>query len=71
MVLTFESRELNAHQKAGLITMLLQQGNRLTTDGVARLTGLSWDGADYMMEALGGVLPIVRINGLWQWMSKD
>jgi hypothetical protein len=65
-----QNREYNAHQKAGLITLLLMGGSRITTDGIARITGLTWDGAEYMMNMLSAVIPIVKIDGKWQWMDK-
>ena len=72
MLLTTENqnREYNAHQKAGLITLLLVGGSRITTDGIARITGLTWDGAEYMMNMLSAVIPIDKIDGKWQWMDK-
>ncbi len=62
-------RELNAHQKAGMITFLLIGGSEITTDGIANLTGLTWDGAEFMMNMLSGVLPILKVDGKWQWMK--
>lgn len=63
-------RELNAHQKAAFVTILLREGNKLTTAGVARLTYQTWEGADKMMDLIGGVLPIVKQDGYWQWMEE-
>lgn len=63
------SREYSAHQKASFVAILLKDGNELTTAGIARLTGMSWDGADFMMQMISGVLPIVRIDGKWRWME--
>lgn len=73
MVLATDSqkREYNAHQKAGLITILLKGGSKMTTDGIAVITGMTWDGAEYMMNMLSGVLPILKIDGKWQWMNID
>jgi len=63
------SRELNAHQKATFIAMLLWNGNELTTAGIARLTGTTWDGADFMMQMISGVAPIVKVDGKWKWLE--
>ena len=73
MLLTTDNqrREYNAHQKAGLITILLKGGSKMTTEGIARITGLSRDGAEYMMDMLSVVLPIVKIDCKWQWMDDD
>ena len=62
-------RDLNAHQKAGMITFLLIGGSEITTDGIANLTGLTWEGAEFMMNMLSGVLPILKVDGKWQWMK--
>lgn len=73
MVLTADdrSKEFNAHQKASYITILLKEGNVLTTAGIARLCGTTWDGAEFMMQMISGVLPIVKIDGKWQWMEGN
>lgn len=72
MVLTTDNqnREYNAHQKAGLITLLLIGGSEMTTEGIAKVVGLTWDGAEYMMDMLSAVIPIVKENGKWRWMEK-
>lgn len=62
--------EWSAHQRSGSVSVWLYQGSRLTTDQVARLTGLTWEGAEYMMTMLSGALPVTKINGLWQWIGK-
>jgi len=62
-------KELNSHQKAGLITVLLMGGSEITTDGIARIVGLTWDGAEYMMNMLSAVLPILKIDGKWRWLE--
>lgn len=65
------SREYSAHQKAGLVTLLLIGGSEMTTEGIAKVTGLTWDGAEYMMDMLSAVIPIVKECGKWRWMDKD
>ena len=62
-------REWNAHQRAGQVTYWLMQGRKLSTAEIARLTGLSWDGAKFMMEMLSGPLPIVCADNEWQWFE--
>lgn len=66
-----ERKELTAHQKASFIAILLRDGNKLTTAGIARITRMTWEGAEYMMEMISGVLPIIKIDGEWQWDSKS
>ena len=72
MILTSDNqqREYNAHQKASFIAIMLKEGNVLTTAGVAKLTGTTWDGAEFMMNMISGVVPIVKVDGKWQWMDK-
>lgn len=64
-------RDATAHQRAGKVTVWLFQGNKLTTVQIAAATGLSWDGADYMMTMLSLALPIVKVDGKWQWVSES
>ena len=64
-------REWNAHQRAGQVTYWLVQGRKLSTAEIARLTGLSWDGAKFMMEMLSGLLPIVYADDKWQWLENS
>lgn len=63
-------REWNAHQRAGQVTYWLVQGRKMSTAEIARLTGLSWDGAKFMMEMLSGLLPIVYSDDKWQWFDN-
>lgn len=64
-------RELNSHQKGGVITLWLWQGSRLSNKDIARLTGMTPQGAGKMMGILSAVLPIDNIDGHWQWMSRE
>ncbi len=63
-------RQWTAHQKAGQITVFLVQGSKLSTSDVARLTGMTFMGAKYMMEMLSLALPIEHRDKRWQWMEK-
>ena len=63
-------REWNAHQRAGQVTYWLVQGRKMSTAEIAHLTGLSWDGAKFMMEMLSGRLPIVYAGEKWQWFEN-
>lgn len=63
--------EWTAHQKAGQITVFLVQGSKLSTGDVARLTGMTFMGAKYMMEMLSMVLPIEHRDKCWQWIQKS
>lgn len=63
--------EWNAHQRAGQVTYWLVQGHKMSTAQIARRTGLSWEGAKFMMEMLSGLLPIVHVKGKWQWLDNN
>jgi len=62
-------QEYNAHQKAVYIAILLKDGDELTTAYIAQLTGITWDGAEYMMVMISGVLPILKVEGKWKWIE--
>lgn len=64
-------RDATAHQRAGQVAVWLYQGSRLTTSEIARLTGLTWDGADYMMRMLVLALPITKTGPKWHWISES
>jgi hypothetical protein len=63
--------EWNAHQRGGFVTLMLWQGAKLSNVDVARLCGMTRRGAAYMMETLSAALPIVFVEGCWQWMSRE
>lgn len=62
--------EWTAHQRSAKATFWLQSGNLLTTAEIARLTGMSWHGAEYMMNMISRVLPILQNDaGQWYWLK--
>lgn len=61
--------EWTAHMRAATAVFWLLSGSRLTTAEVARLTGLSWDGAKYMLVNMSIVVPIAEDDsGKWFWL---
>lgn len=64
-------QEWNAHQRGGFITLMLWQGAKLSSKEVARLCVMSRQGAEKMMDILSAALPIVSVDGKWQWMVRD
>lgn len=64
-------REWGAHSRGGWVTLWLWQGSRLSNRDVARLTGMTPQGAGHMMRVLSAALPIVHIDGVWVWMEKE
>lgn len=63
-------QEYTGQQKAALVAILLKEGSKLTTAGVARLTKMTWEGAEKMCQMLSGVLPIVKQDGYWRWLDE-
>lgn len=63
--------EMNAHQRGAWCALWLWQGSKLSTRDIARLTGITPQGAHKMMTLLAGSLPITLENGLWQWIERE
>lgn len=66
VIITMDVRELNAHQRAVLVKEWLDNGEKLPMAEIARRTGLTINGAKYMMAALCLVMRITEIDGEWQ-----
>lgn len=66
-----EAREWNAHQRAVKVKEWLDSGERLTISVIAKRTGLTINGAKYMMAALVSVMPISEIDGEYQLVKSD
>lgn len=64
-------RELNSHQRGATVALFLWQGAALSNGDVARLCGMTPQGAGKMMAILSATLPIVHEGGLWRWMTKE
>lgn len=63
-------REWNSHLRGAWISVWLFQGSKLSTADIVRLTGMSKQGVEFMMEILAGGMPIDRVNGKWTWLHK-
>lgn len=66
-----ERRDWNAHQRGGWVTLWLWQGSKLSDRDIARLCGMTRQGAMKMMTILEAALPITKIDGMWQWVERD
>lgn len=67
-----DAKELNAHQRAVKVKEWLDAGERLTMAEIARRTGLTLNGAKYMMAALTLVMGnLTEIDGEWQLVKSD
>lgn len=65
-------RDWNAHQRGGWIVLWLWQGSRLSDGDVARLCGMTRQGANKMMLVLEAAFPIMRASdGKWQWLERE
>lgn len=62
--------EWNSHIRGGWIAIWLFQGSKLTTREIVTLTGMSKQGVEFMMEILSQGMPIVRVDGRWQWLRE-
>lgn len=58
-------------ERAALVTDALRSGATLTADEVAELTGIGPISAYYMLCKISRVLPVLCIDGVWQWMPKE
>jgi hypothetical protein len=63
--------EWNSHVRGAYIAIWLKGGSKLSTAEIVKLTGLSKQGVEFMMEILGAYMPIVRVSGKWQWMDDE
>jgi hypothetical protein len=70
-VIDERAAEWNAHQRAVKVKEWLDAGERLTMAEIARRTGLTINGAKYMMAALTLVMNITEIDGEWQLVKSD
>lgn len=63
MVAKHEGEPLTAHQRAWKVKEQLDDGAELTMSEIARLTGLTINGAKYMMVTLMVIAPIEEVEG--------
>lgn len=57
--------------RAAKVTLHLIAGQRMTTAEIATLTGLTYGGALRLMVGLSIALPVLQIEGRWQWMAQN
>lgn len=62
--------EWNSHIRGGWIAVWLYQGSELSTGDIVRLTGMSKQGVEFMMDILSHGMPIVRRAGRWAWLHN-
>jgi hypothetical protein len=57
-------------ERAALVVWHLAHGDAFRTADAARMTGLSWDGADRLLGTLSRVIPIYQDDkGMWQVLA--
>jgi hypothetical protein len=66
MVSRDDTTELTAHQRAVMVKSMLDAGEKLLISEIAKRTGLTLNGAKYMMAMISAVAPVTEIDGLWQ-----
>lgn len=64
-------QDWNSHIRGGWVILWLWQGSKLSTRDIARLTGITKQGAQWMMDVLSDEFPIICFEGKWQWMEKE
>jgi hypothetical protein len=69
--LTSQRNDWGAHLRGGWVAIWLWQGSKLSDKEVGLLCGISRQHAWRMMLILAAGLPIVKVNGKWQWFDKD
>lgn len=62
--------EWNSHVRGGWIAVWLYGGSKLSTAEIVKMTGISKQGVEFMMEMLAWGMPIKRIDGKWTWLHK-
>lgn len=53
-------------ERVALVVWYMAHGLALSTQEVAKITGLTSDGAWYLMNRIGRVLPIYLDNNIWR-----
>jgi hypothetical protein len=61
----------NSHIRGGWVVLWLWTGSRLSNRDIAKLTGMTRQGAQSMMEILEVAFPIRFVDGKWEWMEKS
>jgi hypothetical protein len=65
--MTIENYDATPTQKAAEIAVKLERGEELTSRQIAECYGMTWQGADMMMNNIAGRLPIVKDKaGKWR-----
>lgn len=66
MVAKHEGEPLTAHQRTWKLKEHFDDGAELTMSEIAKLTGLTINGAKYMMNALIVMAPIEEVDGKYR-----
>lgn len=61
-----DNYEATPTQKAAEIAVKLERGEEMTTRDVAEYYGMTWVGADRLMNNIAGRLPITKEAGKWR-----
>jgi hypothetical protein len=60
-----ELDELITTERVALVVYRLTLGGRYTTNDIAEMTGITYQGAAYMMAKISRMVPVVRWGGKW------
>lgn len=65
-----EDDEMVTTERVGVVVWLLGRGHTFTTAEVAKISGLSAQGAWLMLSKLSRKLPLVQIGAYWRLLEK-
>jgi len=61
-----DPNEFTKTERVAKLTWWLAHGDAITVRQAAELTGCTWQGALYILQAMSRVVPIYCADGLWQ-----
>lgn len=65
-----EDDEMVTTERVGVVVWLLARGHTFTTAEVAKISGLTTQGAWLMLSKLSRKLPLVQIGAYWRLLEK-
>jgi len=66
-----EGQELVAQERSARVTAALIERKKLSWDDLARLTGLTYSGAYYLMSKIARVVPVTYDREARLWMMVE
>lgn len=60
------SIEYTAQERAAMVTLKMALGEEATTAEIAEQFGMTWHGADKMMNRISRVIPLMKDGSRWK-----